>query len=133
MSDDHDIIDWAHFERYRTALGRNFIRVLGYFREDGAKAVEQIEAAMHEQNTVALVIPAYSLKEDSRQVGARPLAEVAEEIETVARFCVESHRFPDELVSQVVELRRLFEQAVRQLDSATNPLRSRPSASGARA
>ena len=56
--DDPDIVDWVHFEKSRAELGPGFIRILSYFREDGAKSVAQIEQAMHEQNTAALVIPA---------------------------------------------------------------------------
>ncbi|MCL6679904.1 Hpt domain-containing protein [Sphingomonas sp. RG327] len=132
MSDDQDIVDWVHFERSRTELGPGFIRILGYFREDGAKSVSQIEQAMREQNTAALVIPAHTLKGESRQLGAEPMAKIAELIETTARFCVESRRFPDELVPEVVELRKMFEQTVELFDKATNPLlsRSRPAASG---
>ena len=120
-----EIIDWGHFEKSRGELGPGFIRILGYFREDGTKSVAQIEAAMREQNTVALVIPAHTLKSEARQFGANPLADVAELIETTARFCVESRRFPDELVKEVVQLRRLFDETVRQFDRATNPLLSR--------
>lgn len=130
MSDEEDIVDWAHFERSRSELGPGFIRILSYFREDGTKSVSQIEQAMREQNTAALVIPAHTLKGEARQLGAEPLAKVAELIETTARFCVESHRFPDELVKDVVELRRMFEQTVQLFDKATNPLlsRARPAA-----
>jgi HPt (histidine-containing phosphotransfer) domain-containing protein len=87
---------------------------------------------MREQNTAALVIPAHTLKGESRQLGAEPLAKIAELIETTARFCVETHRFPDELVKDVVELRRLFERTVEQFDKATNPLlsRARPAPTG---
>ena len=132
MSDDQDIVDWVHFERSRTELGPGFIRILGYFREDGAKSVSQIEQAMREQNTAALVIPAHTLKGESRQLGAEPMAKIAELIETTARFCVESRRFPDELVPEVVELRKMFEQTVELFDKATNPLlsRARPAAGG---
>jgi len=130
VSDDQDIVDWVHFERSRSELGPSFIRILGYFREDGVKSVGQIEEAMREQNTPGLVIPAHTLKGESRQLGAEPLAKIAELIESTARFCVESRRFPDELVPKVVELRRLFEQTVEQFDKATNPLmaRNRPGA-----
>jgi hypothetical protein len=55
---------------------------------------------------------------------------MAELIETTARFCVEAHRFPDELVPQVVELRALFDQTVELFDKATNPLVSRTPATG---
>ena len=125
VSDDKDIVDWAHFERSRSELGPGFIRILSYFKEDGVKSIGQIEEAMRDQNTAALVIPAHTLKGESRQLGAEPLAKIAELIETTARFCIESHRFPDELVKDVVELRRTFEKTVELFDGATNPLLSR--------
>jgi histidine phosphotransfer protein HptB len=127
-----DIVDWVHFEKSRTELGPSFIRILSYFREDGVKSIAQIELAMREQNTAALVIPAHTLKGESRQLGAEPLANVAELIESTARFCVESRRFPDELVPEVVELRRLFTDTIALFDKETNPLltRDRPGGFG---
>jgi HPt (histidine-containing phosphotransfer) domain-containing protein len=125
-----DIVDWGHFEKSRAELGPGFIRILSYFKEDGVKSIAQIEQAMREQNTAALVIPAHTLKGESRQLGAEPLAKIAELIETTARFCVESHRFPDELVPEVVELRRLFGETVDLFDKATNPLMSRGTPGG---
>ncbi|HEX2802710.1 MAG TPA: Hpt domain-containing protein [Sphingomicrobium sp.] len=132
MSDGQDIVDWVHFERSRTELGPGFIRILSYFREDGSKSVSDIEQAMREQSAAGLVIPAHTLKGEARQLGAEPLAKIAELIETTARFCVESRRFPDELVRDVVELRRTFEQTVEQFEKATNPLvsRNRPGPAG---
>ena len=125
-----DIVDWAHFEKSRTELGPGFIRILSYFKEDGVKSIAQIELAMHQQNTAALVLPAHTLKGESRQLGAEPLAKVAELIESTARFCVESHRFPDELVPEVVELRRLFDETITLFDKATNPLMTRGAPAG---
>lgn len=131
MADEaRDIVDWGHFEKSRSELGPGFIRIISYFKEDGVKSISQIEMAMHQQNTAALVIPAHTLKGESRQLGAEPLAAVAELIETTARFCIESHRFPDELVPQVVELRRLFDQTVELFEKATNPLVSRSGGTG---
>ncbi len=122
---DRDIVDWAYFEKNRSELGPGFIRILSYFKEDGVKSIAQIEQAMHEQNTTGLVLPAHTLKGESRQLGAEPLAKIAELIETTARFCVENGRFPDELVPQVVELRKLFNETVELFDKATNPRVSR--------
>lgn len=131
MNDDTaDIVDWALFEKYRKELGPGFIRILSYFREDGAKSVQQIESAMREQNAVALVLPAHTIKGESRQLGAEPLAKIAELIESTARVCVETKRFPDELVPEVVELRRLFAQTVELFDKATNPLMTRAAPGG---
>lgn len=131
MADEaENIVDWAHFEKSRAELGPGFIRILSYFREDGTKSIAQIEEAMREENTAALVLPAHTLKGESRQLGAEPIAKIAELIETTARFCVENGRFPDELVPQVVELRRLFNETVAAFDKATNPLVSRGGPAG---
>jgi len=125
-----DIVDWGHFEKSRAELGPGFIRILSYFKEDGVKSIAQIEDAMREQNTTALVIPAHTLKGESRQLGAEPLAKIAELIEQTARLCVETHRFPDELVPQVVELRKLFDETVQLFEKATNPLVQRAAPTG---
>ena len=123
--DGQGIVDWIYFEKSRAELGPGFIRILGYFREDGEKSVARIEQAMRDQETVALVIPAHTLKGESRQFGAGPLADLAERIEDVARSCIETHRFPDELVPEVVELRKMFNSTVAMFDKATNPLMTR--------
>ena len=95
-----------------------------------AEIKSHLEDAMREENTTALVIPAHTLKGEARQLGAEPLAKIAELIETTARFCIESHRFPDELVPQVVELRKLFDETIELFEKATNPLVSRAPAPG---
>jgi HPt (histidine-containing phosphotransfer) domain-containing protein len=126
VSDERsNIVDWVHFEKSRSELGPGFIRILSYFREDGVKSVAQIEQAMREHDTVALIIPAHTLKGESRQFGAEPLAAIAELIEQTARLCVETHRFPDELIPEVVQLRKLFDQTIELFEKATNPLVSR--------
>ncbi|MEO5773076.1 MAG: Hpt domain-containing protein [Sphingomicrobium sp.] len=123
--DDQELVDWTHFEKSRAELGPGFIRILSYFHEDGVKSVSQIEDAMRKENTTGLVIPAHTLKGEARQFGAGKLSDVAELIENTARICIETHRFPDELIKDVVELRRLFEQTIAMFDKATNPLISR--------
>jgi len=130
VDDTSDIVDWVHFEKNRAELGPGFIRILSYFREDGAKSLAAIEQAMHSQDTVALVIPAHTLKGESRQFGAEPLAAVAEQIEQTARFCIETHRFPDELVPDVVKLRKLWNQTIQLFEEATNPLQKRVAPGG---
>ena len=126
MADEaRDIVDWGYFEKSRAELGPGFIRILSYFKEDGVKSIAQIETAMREQNTTALVIPAHTLKGEARQLGAEPLAKVAELIESTARFCIESRRFPDELVPEVVQLRRLFSETIDLFEKETNPLLKR--------
>ena len=125
-----EVVDWGLFEKYRTELGPGFIRILSYFKEDGVKSVAQIEQAMRDQNTAALVLPAHTLKGEARQLGAEPLAAIAELIEPTARFCIENGRFPDELVPEVVQLRKLFDESIDLFDKATNPLAQRTPTGG---
>ena len=131
MDDGNDIVDWVHFEQSRRELGAGFIRILGYFREDGVKSVAAIEAAMRDQNTIGLVIPAHTLKGEARQFGAEPLAACAELIENSARISIETKSFPNELIADVVRLRKLWNSTIELFDKATNPLQSRAPTAGA--
>jgi histidine phosphotransfer protein HptB len=125
-----ELVDWSVFARVSTELGTGFVRILGYFREDGVKSVAAIEQAIRERNAAALVLPAHTLKGESRQFGAEPLASLAEDIETVARRCVEARETPDELIERVVELRPLFEATLRLFDREVNPIVERRPAVG---
>lgn len=120
--DDAILIDRNVFARARAELGAGFVRILGYFREDGVKSVAAIEAAMRARNAAAMVIPAHTLKGEARQFGAEPLALVAERIEAIARDCVESRDTPDEALEDIVALRPLFEQTLAKLERESNPL-----------
>lgn len=123
MTDDSKaLVDWSVFARARAELGANFVRILGYFQEDGVKSLAQIEEAMRAQSAADLVLPAHTLKGESRQFGAEPLADCAETIETIARTCVENHDTPDQALEQVVRLRPLFETTLAALEREANPL-----------
>src|SRR3546814_1141860 len=81
------ISDWSsdvcssdlEFAQVRRELGAGFVRILGYFREDGIKSVSAIEDAIRRRNAPALVIPAHTLKGEARQFGAKRLSLMAEE------------------------------------------------------
>jgi len=124
------LVDWAVFARCRAELGAAFVRILGYFREDGYKAVTAIEDAVRAKNSAGIVIPAHTLKGESLQFGAEPLGALAELIEKTARRCVELRQEPDELIEEVVKLRPLFEQTMALFDRETNPLVDRRPAFG---
>jgi histidine phosphotransfer protein HptB len=126
------LVDWTAFTQARQELGADFVRILGYFREDGVKSVAAIEEAMRAKDATALVRPAHTLKGEARQFGAEPLADMAEEIEVVARRCVELKTSPDELIPQVVKLRPTFEATLELFDREINPLVERRPAFGRR-
>lgn len=119
------VVNWTEFQRMRAELGANFVRILSYFREDGEKAVSRIEAAMHDRDTAALVLPAHTMKSEARQFGAELLGLLAEEIEVAARRALESHLFPDNIVPEVAKLRPLYNRTLELLERETNPLQQR--------
>jgi HPt (histidine-containing phosphotransfer) domain-containing protein len=121
MSGDQ-LVDWTAFQAARSELGAGFVRILGYFREDGVKSVAAIEEAMRGGNAAALVLPAHTLKGESRQFGAEPLSALAESIEYIARACVETRDRPDQALEHVVKLRPCFEATLTMLEREANPL-----------
>ena len=123
MTNDPDVlIDWNAFGETRNLLGAGFVRILGYFLEDGTKSVAAIEEAMRLKDSTKLVMPAHTLKGEAWQFGANRLALLAEEIEVAARHYVEIQIDPSELVEKVVRLRPLFEATVLALEAETSPL-----------
>lgn len=132
MDNNGSLVDWAVFSRSRTELGANFVRILGYFNEDGFKSLSRIEEAMRAGNAASLIIPAHTLKGEARQFGAEPLAECAETIEMIARTCVETHDTPDQALEHVVKLRPLFETTLAALEREANPLVNRQPSFGRR-
>ena len=132
MTDNDLLVNWTAFSQARTELGANFVRILGYFREDGIKSVSRIEEAMRGQSAAGLVIPAHTLKGEARQFGAEVLGDLAEEIENLARLCVERHDTPTAMLEQVVRLRPLFEETLQLLERESNPLVERRPAFGRR-
>ncbi len=127
------LVDWTAFARTRSQLGGSFIRILGYFVEDGMKSVEAIEAAMRGHNAAALVLPAHTLKSEARQFGGERLGQLAEDIEMHARHCMETRQAPDDYVDRVVKLRPLFSEMLAAIEAEANPLvQRRPAGFGRR-
>ena len=119
------LVDWPAYAAARAELGAGFVRILGYFREDGVKSVAAVETAMRAGSAAAMVIPAHTLKGEARQFGAMPLAALAEQIEEIARDCVEQQDTPGEALELVARLRPLFDQTLTLLEREANPLVTR--------
>lgn len=124
------LVNWSAYSQARAELGVNFVRILGYFKEDGVKSVSAIEQAARTQSATAMVIPAHTLKGESRQFGAEPLADLAETIEMIARTAVEDHEQPLAALEHVSKLRKLFEATLELLERDANPLVARKGAGG---
>jgi len=116
------LVNREAFARARAELGANFVRILGYFREDGVRSVAAIEEAMQAGSATAMVIPAHTLKGEARQFGADPLAELAEIIEMIARDCLESREAPTATFEHIVKLRDTFEATLALLQREASPL-----------
>jgi len=116
------MIDWTIFKRTRSELGAGFVRIVGYFKEDGEKSIAKLEAAMQDGEAVDLVMPAHTLKTEARQFGAAALGNLAEEIEFAARRAIEMRMFPNELIPSVARLRPLYRETMELLEKEINPL-----------
>jgi HPt (histidine-containing phosphotransfer) domain-containing protein len=127
------LVDWSVFTLTRTQLGGSFIRILGYFVEDGEKSIKAIEDATRKGDAAAIVRPAHTLKSEARQFGGERLGQLAEDIEIYARDCVERHESPADYVDRVVLLRPMYQQMLGEIEAAVNPLVQRkPAAFGRR-
>jgi HPt (histidine-containing phosphotransfer) domain-containing protein len=122
MDQDQNLVDWDEFRAARAQLGAAFVRILGYFREDGTKSVLAIEAAMRDADSRGLVMPAHTLKGEARQFGAEKLAALAEDIESFGRRCIEMRVTPEEYLPKIVALRPLFNATLEALERESNPL-----------
>ena len=127
------LVDWNEFRATRTQLGAAFVRILGYFREDGTKSVAAIEEAMRARDARGLVMPAHTLKSEAGQFGAERLGALAEDIEMFGRHCVEAQVSPEEYLPRVATLGALFEETLSTLEREANPLVQRRGASFGRA
>ena len=87
---------------------------------------------MRANNPAAMVLPAHTLKGESRQFGAEGLGELAETIEAIARDCVESRDAPDLALEHVVQLRPTFTTTLEALEREANPLVARKPGFGRR-
>lgn len=121
----------------RRELGTALPRILGYYQQDGISLIASIEAAMHKRDAAAMVLPAHSLKGESRQLGVGRLAEQLLHLEMTARQCIEDREaLPDALAGDVQSLRALFHETIsylqRWLDSEALAPRPYPLARAAR-
>ncbi|HEX7854675.1 MAG TPA: Hpt domain-containing protein [Sphingobium sp.] len=115
------LIDEAGLASAKRELGPALPRILGYYRQDGVSSITAIEDAMHSRNATAMVLPAHSLKGESRQLGAGRLAELAQHLEMTARSCIEDRQnLPDALMEDVRGLRALFQDSVAHLERAVS-------------
>jgi HPt (histidine-containing phosphotransfer) domain-containing protein len=116
------LVNWSTFSQLRAQLGAEFVRILGYFREDGMKSLIAIEEAMRKGDAAALVRPAHTLKGESLQFGAEPLGLLSEHIEHSARRFVEQQESPENLLQDVAKLRPLFSETINLFERETAPV-----------
>ncbi len=124
---ESELIDWTVCTEARSMLGPNFIRILGYFREDGTQSVLKIEEAMRSKDPAAMVLAAHKLKGEAKYFGALQLTVTAETIEMTARACVEHHETPEEIIELVAALRPMFEETLAILEKNASPVVQRQS------
>lgn len=113
-----NLIEWSEFTNAYRELGDAFPRILQYYREDGFRSVDAVERAMDAGDAAALVIPAHTLKGESRQFGAKAMGDISETIEMAARDCVEFHRPPTAIRTEVELYRICFTRTLVAIEEA---------------
>lgn len=131
MSYQHEpLVDEADLAVAMRELGPALPRILGYYRHDGVLSITQIEDAMAKRDAAAMVLPAHTLKGESRQFGAVRLGELALHLEMTARDHVERRLpLPEALLAEVDSLRPVFHQTLAMLDASgleAQPTPARP-------
>jgi histidine phosphotransfer protein HptB len=119
---DPVIVEMTQFAHCRERLGHNFVRTVGYLRDDGLTSLAVIEEALRMRDAIGMIGPAEMIKTGAHDLGAMALAEMAEDIEFGARDRVEWRQSPDDLLELVVALRRLFTETMGVINSEINPL-----------
>ncbi len=122
MNGIEPMVDEEQFEATRKMLGASFIRILGYFLEDGESAVAAIESGFRARSAAEIVRPAHRLKSEARQFGASVLGDLSERIEFGARRAVEIHETPDDILVEVAKLRPEWHAVKQFIERETNPL-----------
>lgn len=113
------LIDEADLAVAMRELGPALPRILSYYRQDGVNSITRIEDAMAKRDAAEMVLPAHTLKGESRQFGAARLGELALHLEMTARDHVEKRLpLPDDLLRDVDGLRAMFHQTLASLDAA---------------
>ena len=80
MAEADPVVDWSVFQQARAELGPGFVRILGYFEEDGEKSVAKIEDPAHDGASLPLpaldpnppaILHLLPLRGDARDVFSR--------------------------------------------------------------
>ena len=128
------VVNWTTFAQTRALIGNEFATILGYYRDDAAKCVVAVEQAYKLRDAISMVRPAHTLKGDSLQFGGEALGKLAEHIEHNARRCVEEHRAPDSLDTEILRLRPMLIETLacfeRELKNNMVPMRRPAVAAG---
>ena len=119
---DAPLVDESELEQARHSIGAHLPKIVGYFHEDGGKAILAIEKAMSALSAADMILPAHKLKGEARQLGAVRLGDIAEAIESTARTCVEKQSIPDDVTTEIAMLRGCFSDTMRLLTAAAQPV-----------
>jgi len=66
-------------------MGSDYHSLIRIYLEDSPKLIQQLQAALHNKDSVALVGPSHTLKSSSANLGAVKLSKIAMAIEKGAR------------------------------------------------
>ena len=119
------LLDPVLLAEAKAMLQEKFPRVIGYFLEDSARYISEIEAGLVAGQIDAVVPPAHTLKSSAWQIGACRLSNRAKAIELEAKEVLKTGSDRSALISSAQDIRVIFDLTCKALSA----LSSVPSAS----
>ncbi len=115
------LLDAEAIAESKELMGDKFGKLVGYFLEDSAMYIGQVEQAFARGDAEGLVPPAHTLKSSSRQMGCARLALLAEAVEHGGRDLVKQNGHVSALASFIPVLRATLDATVDAYHEVTPP------------
>lgn len=113
--DHYPLLDEIVMEEARATMRDKFPRLIEYYLEDTESYLQKMDAALQENDPIALVPPAHITKSSSRQLGLMRVAEIAAYIESTSRSALRGECGILPLTQNLSELKAAFDHTRQQL------------------
>lgn len=115
-SEPSGALDMVAVDEARASLKDKFPKLVGYYLEDSADYMSQMEGALSDGALEKIGAPAHALKSSSRLLGAIKVSEIARELEMASKAVAAGSQPPIDIGAQVAALRAALAQAQPELE-----------------
>lgn len=102
----HNLVNYQALADARGIFSRRFSEILKIYTEDMEVYIKQIEQALSKKRVIDVVLPAHTIKSSCQRMGAQQVADLAQNMEKIAKEMINATRKED-IVYLENELQRL--------------------------